>query len=106
MSEPVANGRGDEKAIDAVYCDRNLLACAVAKLVGYPMAGWTPAPDEDSDEWAVVWAETPHGQVSWHVPRDLAEQLVTRNDDYDYDGHDRAVKNARLSGWTNEGCPK
>jgi hypothetical protein len=31
----------------------------------------------------------------------VAEQLVTRND-----GHDRAVKNARVSGWTNEGCPQ
>ena len=94
-----------EKELDDVYHDRNLLACALVESIGYPMAGWTPAPDADADKWAVVWAETPMGQVSWHVPRDLAEWLVTRNDRYDYDGHSRAVKNDRLSGWVNEGCP-
>lgn len=96
----------DEKPIQAVYRDRNLLACALAELIGYPMAGWTPAPDDDGEEWAVVFAETPHGQVSWHVPREMAENLVTRNDEYVYDGHDREVKNDRLASWTEDGAPR
>jgi hypothetical protein len=92
-----------------VYRDRNLLACALANLRGPPMGGWTPAddPDDDdadADEWAIVWVETPMGQVSWHVPRDMAERLVRRNDRYEYDGHTREVKNDRMASWCDEGC--
>jgi len=96
----------DSKTTDDVYRDRNLLACALAAEIGWPMAGWTPAPDGDGDEWAVVWVETPMGQVSWHVPRDLAESLVRRNDDYEYDGHSREIKNDRLAAWAEDGCPQ
>ena len=96
----------DEKEIDAVYDDRNLLACALVESVGEDvMGGWTPAPDTDSDEWAIVWLELPVGQVSWHVPQALAERLVTRNDDYDWDGHTREEKNERLAEWATDGCP-
>lgn len=92
------------KALDDVYRERNLLACALTQLLNPPMAGWTPAPDEDGDEWAIVWAETPMGQVSWHVSRDVAEELAPRNDDYDYDGHSAEVKNDRLASWCEEGA--
>lgn len=92
--------RTEEKALDDVYRDRNLLACALSELV---MGGWTPA-EEDPDEWAIVWIETPMGQMSWHVPREMAESLATRDDSYDYDGHSRAVKNDRLASWADEGC--
>lgn len=92
------------KSIDDVYRDRNLLACALVESVGQgTMGGWTPA-EEAPDDWAIVWVETPHGQLSWHVPRDMATSLVTRNDGYDYDGHSRTVKNDRLAGWVDEGC--
>jgi hypothetical protein len=94
-----------EKNTDEVYRDRNLLACALVSKIGYPMAGWMPAPDTDSDEWAVVWAELPTGQVSWHVPRDMAEKLTPRNNEYSYDGHSREIKNDRLASWTHDGCP-
>lgn len=87
----------NEKEIDEVYDDRNLLACALVESVGRgTMGGWTPAPDEAGDEWAIVWAELRSGQVSWHVERELAEKLVTRNDNYNYDGHTRKEKNDRL----------
>lgn len=88
--------------MDAVYRDRNLLACAFAELA--PMGGWTPAPDYDPEEWAIVHASTPMGQVSWHVPREMAASLVTRDDDYEWDGHSRDVKNDRLASWAEEGC--
>lgn len=95
----------DEKSIDEVFEDRNLLACAVVEAAPPGMGGWTPAPDADGDEWAIVWLETSSGQVSWHVQRSLAEDLTARNDDYDYDGHSRAAKNDRLTDWVLRGCP-
>lgn len=52
----------DEKALEDVYHDRNLLACALAVATGAP-SGWKPAPDA-GDEWAIVWIETPMGQTS------------------------------------------
>lgn len=88
----------DGKSIDEVYADRNLLACAFASLVG-PWGGWTPA-EENPEEWAIVYVRLPGaGQASWHVPRDLAARMVHRDDDYEYDGHDRVEKNRRLRDW-------
>ena len=92
-----------EKDIDEVYRDRNLLACALAEST--QIGGWTP-DDENGDEWAIVFVETPHGQLSWHVPREMAESLVLRADWYEHDGHDRRIKNDRLASWTEEGCPQ
>lgn len=94
---------GDDKTIDEVYRDRNLLAfgfCVLAAAAGYD-AGWYEAPDTDTDdaddEWIVVWAELPTGLVSWHVPRDVVLGLPgLGNEGVVYDGHDRAEKNARL----------
>lgn len=95
-------GETDEKALEDVYHDRNLLACALAVATGAP-AGWKPAPDAD-DEWAIVWIETPMGQISWHVPRDLAESIGPAKRDSDYGGYSREQKNDVLASWTAEGC--
>jgi len=92
-----------EKQIDEVYEDRNLLACTLANATGAP-AGWKPDP-ESPDEWAIVWIETPNGQVSWHVPRDMAENIAPLKQDSDYDGYDREVKNDRLAAWAERRCP-
>jgi len=91
-----------EKEIDAVYEDRNLLACALAQAT-YAPSGWKPDP-ESPDEWAIVWIETPVGQVSWHVPRDMAEDLAPPQQGAEYDGYDREVKNDRLADWAERGC--
>jgi hypothetical protein len=93
----------DEKDIEQVYEDRNLLACALATTIGQPMAGWTP-DERFPEQWAIVWAETPMGQLSWHVPREMAADLAPRNDDYEWDGHGREQKNDRLASWAAEGC--
>ena len=102
-------GESDENAgkeKDDIYHDRNLLACALVDIMSeWTMGGWTPA-EEDGDEWAVVWLELPYGQVSWHIPREMAEQLVTRNDNYEYDGHSREEKNDTLTSWVADNCPK
>jgi len=92
----------DEEAIDEVYRDRNLLACALAQATHAP-SGWKPAPDA-GDEWVIVWIETPMGQVSWHVPRDMAESLAPPRRDAEYSGYDRDQKNDVLASWADEGC--
>lgn len=92
---------GDEKDIDQVYEDRNLLACALVRAAG---GGYGPDP-ESPDEWAIAFIETPYGQVSWHVPLAMAERLGLVPREYDWDGHDRERKNEVLATWTREGCP-
>lgn len=89
------------KEIDDVYENRNLLACALAQVTNAP-SGWKPDP-ENPGEWAIVWIESPMGQVSWHVPRELAEKLAPPERDSEYDGYDRDVKNDRLASWMTEG---
>jgi hypothetical protein len=86
------------KEIDEVYEDRNALAVyfVKSKIREDPSAGgWVPDEEEPQD-WAIVWFETSMGEVSWHVPRRLAEKHLPRNDDRDYDGYGRDVKNDRL----------
>ena len=91
-----------EKELEDVYEDRNLLACAFAQATHAP-SGWKPDP-ENPEEWAIVWIETPMGQVSWHVPREMAEKLAPAKRDSEYDGYDREIKNDRLASWADERC--
>ena len=93
----------DEKPIDDVYEDRNLLACALAQATHAP-SGWKPDP-ESPEEWAIVWIETPTGQVSRHVPREMAEDLAGPQRESEYNGYDREIKNDRLAQWAERGCP-
>lgn len=91
-----------DKEIDDIYRDRNLLACAFAQATNAP-SGWKPDP-ESPEEWAIVWIETPTGQVSWHVPREMAESLAPPQRDSEYSGYDREEKNERLANWASKGC--
>ena len=97
----------EEKTIQEVYRDRNLLAVAISlmasRLESSPTlheyaGGWTEpdADDADADEWVIVWAVLDGEQVSWHVPRELVESTDLPNYPHDYDGHTRAEKNRRL----------
>lgn len=93
--------------MDAVYLDRNLLVCGfIACLVEKVRGGWTPADgpgdDADPDEWALAWATLPGGQVSWHIPRGMAEKYLPRDDAFEYDGHNRAERNGRLATWMED----
>ena len=92
----------DEKSVDEVYRDRNLLACALAQATHAP-SGWKP-DERFPEQWAIVWIETPMGQVSWHVPRDMAESLAPPRRDAEYSGYDREQKNDVLASWADEGC--
>lgn len=90
-----------EKAIDDVYEDRNLLAAALAAQSG-ATAGWKPDP-ESPEEWAIVTiAPSGVGQMGWHVPRDLVEDLGLDRVNIEYDGHDREQKNRRLKRWARD----
>ncbi|WP_455448599.1 hypothetical protein [Natrinema thermotolerans] len=91
----------DEKPIDEVYHDRNLLAIAFARAIrltwGPDTAGWYW-----HDEWPVVWVDTPTGQKSWHVTPDLEDvlersSLQQTEPTGGYDGHSRTLKNCRLA---------
>ena len=100
---------GEDKSITEVYEDRNLLALGFARLVQqYPAtgyaAGWHPdqGEDADADEWAVVWAEIPSGQVSWHVPGDLAAGSELTRAAHEWDGHTVAEKNRRLAAFARD----
>lgn len=102
----------DAKTLGEVYEDRNALAVAFAELaLAYRRkltengdygpqfrACWTPDQGDDADasEWAIIYVWLPTGQVSWHVPRDLAESSTLPRKHAAWDGHDRAKKNQRL----------
>jgi hypothetical protein len=94
------NDGGEAKTISEVYEDRNRLAVAFASLAAKTDydGGWmmSDADDADAAEWAIVWAETPAGQVSWHVPHDMVNLTNLKHNPYQWDGHDRMEKNDRL----------
>lgn len=86
----------DQEAIDGVlardYARRNrkiIAALAVATMYGMP-AGFRIDPA--NPEWPVAYIETPHGQVSWHLPQHSIE----------WDGHTFDEKQARLAAWLTE----
>lgn len=99
----------EQKTLDEVYHDRNLLALAFAEAVRYLQlerpgscqyrAGWRPDRGDDADagEWAIVQVRLPTGQVSWHVPRELVEETDLPPATEQWDGHSRKEKNERLS---------
>ncbi|WIV67536.1 hypothetical protein [Natrialbaceae archaeon AArc-T1-2] len=104
----------EEKTLEEVYTDRNLLALAAAEMAvrlhlalgppesAYFDGGWyrPEADDADAGEWGVVSLETPEGQASWHVPIDLARRSHLTETVPDWDGHTRQVKNDRLRRFT------
>lgn len=61
-------GRAAE-LLDGAYTERNALAAALIRIGRYRC--WcVNAPDAEG--WYIVYADTPAGQVSWHVhPRDI-----------------------------------
>ncbi|ELY41174.1 hypothetical protein [Natronorubrum sulfidifaciens] len=87
----------DEKIVDDVYHDRNLLAIAFARAMrltwGPDTAGWYR-----HDDWPVVWVDMLAGQKSWHVTPDLERSPLENSEPTNgYDGNSRAIKNRRLT---------
>jgi hypothetical protein len=89
-----------------VYRDRNLLALAFIAAhdhlkteIGahHLLCGWwTDTDDVNGEEWAVVWADLPSGQVGWHVPMELVPDWLPKRDP-EYDGYSTEEKNDRLA---------
>lgn len=99
----MSNTDSERKDKSDVYRDRNLLAlgfiAAYAEVRALPACGWWPDTDDvNGEEWAVVWADLPTGQVGWHIRReDVPDGLPKR--DPDYDGYTTEEKNERLREW-------
>ena len=53
--------------LDVAYRERNALVAALIRVGGYK-AEVVMAPDTEG--WWIVYAETPEGQVSWHISPD------------------------------------
>jgi hypothetical protein len=85
--------KGSEEEIHVVYAERNAAALAFANAAA--LLGWPIGYGGDDPEWPVLFVETPHGQVSWHLK---ADELPTGFPPYgrEWDGHDTTEKNRRL----------
>lgn len=82
--------------LDDAYFDRNLLALAFARLA--LAAGWPAGMKENPDDpaWPVLYVDTPHGQVSWHLPADEVDLAVWPVYAGTWDGHDLHEKRRRI----------
>ena len=97
----------DEK-LNYVYTERNLLVCALSKL----MPSWLEKhPETDTswdDEWRnIVYISSPTGQLSWHI-RD--EELINfKHLEFKYgnswDGHTNEEKYIRLNNLKTQPTP-
>lgn len=86
-----------EGELQKAYDDRNTLAVCFVAIVGdahsQEAIGWY---DHGGDGWAVIYADLPTGQVSWHVPKGMIPATFPERDPDVYDGHSREEKNQRL----------
>ena len=86
--------------LEQVYGERNLIAqafAAVMEELGWHVA-WGVDPAEP--DWPVLYVQTTHGQVSWHIPK--AERIyepshLCGHGPMVWDGHTPDEKAARLA---------
>lgn len=78
------------------YKDRNLLAKTLLKQLyetGFEV-GWYEE-DSTEDDWVVIYAELPTGQISYHIPREDLDDWIPEKENC-YDGHSNEEKRERL----------
>lgn len=83
---------------EEAYTDRNQLALAFLKTLQDKdiETGYYNDPDT-SEEWRVVYAELPQGQISYHVPTELIEEYDFLEEKEEcWDGHTTEEKRDRL----------
>ena len=81
--------------LNAAYRERNTVVAALIRVGGYP-SFLVPAPDAEG--WWIVYAETPEGQVSWHVAAaDLDLFWGVPAAHAKWDGHDTEEKYRRVN---------
>jgi hypothetical protein len=84
----------DRGELDEVYRERNAVVAALIRVGRYP-SFLVPAPDAEG--WWIVYAETPEGQVSWHVAASDLDLFWGVPAAYaKWDGHDTDEKYRRL----------
>jgi len=100
----------EEKTIEEVYQERNLLALAfIGQYELYHSAAYgkevemgywydEDAPESGGDdfEWVVVWVNTVEGQVGWHVPDNMLPPWLEERDP-EYSGYSTDEKNNRVA---------
>lgn len=91
---------GSLAPIDEIYAERNAVALAFANLA--VLYGWTVGYTADDPDWPVLFVETPHGQVSWHLK---AGELPDDFPPYigEWDGHTNEEKHRRLRAFVEHG---
>ena len=82
--------------LDDAYFDRNLLALAFARMA--LDRGWTAGvrTDPDDPDWPILYVDTPHGQVSWHLPAREFDLSAWPAYPGTWDGHDLEEKRRRI----------
>lgn len=77
-----------------LYEERAVLTAVIAQLFG----GVLSYSDPLHPDWAVLYIETPEGQLSWHISaHDLREYgAIKVVPDYPWDGHTTPEKYRRL----------
>jgi hypothetical protein len=79
------------------YFDRNQAVMAFARLA--QKIGWTVGMAHDAAEpdWPVLFVDTPHGQMSWHLPANEIELSEWPAYPGQWDGHTVQEKRIRLA---------
>jgi hypothetical protein len=91
-----------------VYRERNLLALGFAALADLHRAAGAPwdvyvADDPAEPGWPVLYVGTPSGQMSWHLPKALLDEVVPGwrdrfwTETAAWDGHTTGEKYDRLT---------
>ncbi len=95
IREAVAKVGAMGEDLTSVYRERNAVVAALIRTNGWP-AALMAAPDAEG--WWVVYAETPQGQVSWHIhPSDVRLFSDVPELGADWDGHDTDTKYGRIA---------
>ena len=87
----------ESNTLEEAYFDRNQVVLAFAKMCAENglKVGWN---SEKQPDWPVLLIDLPTGQVSWHIPREMAEPYeIFAVHPMDWDGHDLQQKRERMN---------
>lgn len=98
---------GLREALNAAYRERNAVVAALIRSNGWP-AEVVMAPDTEG--WWIVYAETPQGQVSWHIGPDDMDlfsdwPVAFGSRKSPWDGHSTEEKYRRLAAARSSSAP-
>lgn len=90
------NRRKESLAKDLAYRERNLMVKLFSRMAHHH--GWLSVLWPESDEWWILFVETPHGQMSWHLRQKEAIEFfwAPTAKTNPWDGHSTETKNERI----------